>query len=566
MAQETLKITITADNQQAVKNIQETVTATSNLGAAFKKLPNASGQATMALSNLSRVAQDAPYGFMGIANNINPLLESFQRLQTSSGSTGKALKAMGSALMGPAGIGLAVGVVSSLFVSFGDEILNFITQSSGAEASLSKLNETMSKNVGEAQAEIDKLVILNGIVSDNTKSTAERERALNQLKTTYKGNLELQAIDIKDGTKLTGIIDGITAALKRKAMAQAFATIIAEEEAKKVRLQMQDMNQLRESVGGATKAWEFIKSAITGAGSAMSVVELNTALTTKALDGNAAAISEVNGNLTRLNTQYGAIIGDQIKLDDTTTLSTSALKKQGTEVAKITNDYKNLALVRAAMQKLGQDGIATKPLTNLVAPAAPQGPLTKGPAQAILEAQALAKVTAEQAKFNYLQNQAVETSQFLTNGIMDVFNALASGESIGDSVLNMFKNMVFQLAQMVIQALIFKAIMTALSGGASAGAGILSGGGAAGGLSTMFGSLIGLASGGIVTGPTLAMIGEGTESEAVMPLSKLDAVMGNAFASGAASGGSASGGNFVLRGQDLVLALQRSNSALTLRR
>ena len=72
MAQETLKITITADNQQAVKNIQETVTATTNLGNAFKKLPNASGQATMALSNLSRVAQDAPYGFMGIANNINP--------------------------------------------------------------------------------------------------------------------------------------------------------------------------------------------------------------------------------------------------------------------------------------------------------------------------------------------------------------------------------------------------------------------------------------------------------------------------------------------------------------
>jgi hypothetical protein len=120
MAQETLKITITADNQQAVKNIQETVAATTSLGNAFKKLPNTSGQATQTIVNISRVAQDASYGFMGIANNLNPLLESFQRLQSSSGSTGKALKAMGSVLMGPAGIGLAVGVVSSLFVSFGD--------------------------------------------------------------------------------------------------------------------------------------------------------------------------------------------------------------------------------------------------------------------------------------------------------------------------------------------------------------------------------------------------------------------------------------------------------------
>jgi hypothetical protein len=491
---------------------------------------------------------------MGIANNINPLLESFQRLQTSSGSTGKALKAMGSALMGPAGIGLAVGVVSSLFVSFGDEILNFITQSSGAEQSLSKFNETMSKSVGEAQAEIDKLTILNGIVSDSTKSTEERERALNTLKTTYKGNLELQALDIKDGTKLTEIIDGIGAALKRKAMAQAFATIIAEEEAKKVRLQMQDMNQMRESVGGATKAWEFIKSAISGAGSAMSVVELNTALTTKALDGNAAAIDEVDGNLERLNKGYKKVIEDQNKFNDTTTLSTTALKTQNKELAKQVKQYQ-------AAKPLTFDTTETinREIKPIVAPTAPQGPLTKGPAQAILQAQALAKVNAEQEKFNYLQNQAQETSQFLTQNIMGVFDAMANGENAGDAIIDMFKNMALQLAQMVVQALIFKAIMTAFGMGAVAGGG----GGALGGL----GSLLGLASGGIVTGPTLAMIGEGTESEAVMPLSKLDAVMGNAFASGAASGGgSAQNGSFVLRGQDLVLALGRSNSALTLRR
>jgi hypothetical protein len=35
-----------------------------------------------------------------------------------------------------------------------------------------------------------------------------------------------------------------------------------------------------------------------------------------------------------------------------------------------------------------------------------------------------------------------------------------------------------------------------------------------------------LANGGIVTGPTLAMIGEGGESEAVIPLSRLDQMTG----------------------------------------
>ena len=46
-----------------------------------KTLPAGANQATNALTNLGRVVQDAPFGFIGIANNINPLLESLQRLQ-----------------------------------------------------------------------------------------------------------------------------------------------------------------------------------------------------------------------------------------------------------------------------------------------------------------------------------------------------------------------------------------------------------------------------------------------------------------------------------------------------
>jgi hypothetical protein len=36
-----------------------------------------------------------------------------------------------------------------------------------------------------------------------------------------------------------------------------------------------------------------------------------------------------------------------------------------------------------------------------------------------------------------------------------------------------------------------------------------------------------LSSGGIVTGPTMALIGEGNESEAVLPLSKLNSMINN---------------------------------------
>jgi hypothetical protein len=39
------------------------------------------------------------------------------------------------------------------------------------------------------------------------------------------------------------------------------------------------------------------------------------------------------------------------------------------------------------------------------------------------------------------------------------------------------------------------------------------------------GDIPALAEGGVVTGPTLALIGEGRESEAVIPLSKLNTMM-----------------------------------------
>ena len=123
----------------------------------------------------------------------------------------------------------------------------------------------------------------------------------------------------------------------------------------------------------------------------------------------------------------------------------------------------------------------------------------------------------------------------------------------------MFTRLLRQMAEMVVQAAIFAGIMSLLPGGAIASGGQ--------GFFKIFGSLLGLADGGIATGPTLAMIGEGSESEAVLPLSKLGNIMQSSFNAGSMNGTSGGqNGQFVLRGQDLVLAMQRSNSALNLRR
>jgi hypothetical protein len=94
--------------------LKTTATEAKKTGDALKSNLNAgSAQAGQSLQNLSRIAQDAPFGFIGITNNINPLVESFGRLKAETGSTGGALKALVAGLSGPAGLGLAFGVITS---------------------------------------------------------------------------------------------------------------------------------------------------------------------------------------------------------------------------------------------------------------------------------------------------------------------------------------------------------------------------------------------------------------------------------------------------------------------
>ena len=113
----TLGIVITADNQQALIGLQQTSNAANQLGNSFGKIPNASNQANQALVNSGRILQDLNYGFMGIANNLNPLLESFQRLSEKAKESGTSVKKeLISSLTGPAGLGLALSLVTFVFL------------------------------------------------------------------------------------------------------------------------------------------------------------------------------------------------------------------------------------------------------------------------------------------------------------------------------------------------------------------------------------------------------------------------------------------------------------------
>ncbi len=135
--------------------------AGTNAGSGFKKISEGSNTAAFALTNLGRVAQDAPFGFIGIANNINPLLESFQRLKAETGSTGSALKALVGSLAGAGGLGLAVSLGTAAMSIFG-----MMMQKSGKEAKeaaktvdeYAKAVDAVASKTAEQVSQIDVLI------------------------------------------------------------------------------------------------------------------------------------------------------------------------------------------------------------------------------------------------------------------------------------------------------------------------------------------------------------------------------------------------------------------------
>jgi hypothetical protein len=85
----------------------------------------ASANAGHALLNLNYIIRDSPYffhnfalGVMAVGNNINPFIDSLQRGTAASGGFKNAMKDMGSALMGGAGLTLALSLAVTAIQAF----------------------------------------------------------------------------------------------------------------------------------------------------------------------------------------------------------------------------------------------------------------------------------------------------------------------------------------------------------------------------------------------------------------------------------------------------------------
>ena len=154
------------------------------------------------------------------------------------------------------------------------------------------------------------------------------------------------------------------------------------------------------------------------------------------------------------------------------------------------------------------------------------------------------KLDALKAQDEAYKQFAQTIAQDATSAILGLWDAMQKGEDIGKALGDMFGRLAEKIAAAVIQAALFQLIASALGmTGPVSGASTTTTSG--GGFLSTLGSILG-----------------------IVPKSSktTNSLSGTTFTTDGMSGESASGGSFVLKGNDLVLALTRSNASLNLRR
>ena len=609
------KSTNIGELQKLNADILTTRNSISQLQSQMNGVAKPTGDATQSLINFSRIAQDAPYGIIGIANNLNPMLESFQRLQKESGSSANALKTMVAGLTGPAGIGVALGVVSSLAVVYSKQISEFFQgpkdKLKDFRDELNKLNADIYKIVGGAQA--NRAVGLNLVnVITGSSDINQQQEALKKLKALYKDNADIQKVKIDaDKVYLDHLVNMASKQEETtnkeknntKALSQSYEELkkIEDEKAKKISATSSIQATLTEQERGTTtsmlqnqavtKINKYYDALIIPIKNKIKELEkINSEFQDQVTsfdtpDKKAGIKREAKDPYTEATKEYEAAQKRNVQLREQDVISQ---KEYFIESEKIWQEYvnklKNINTAPAIKklkelspkQILEDEGNAEldkqfremdrKPFAISIS-----GDVTprKQTESSFKKGQKdmdtfFTKSEDQLKKANKDLNDFAETAAgTATNALKGLWDALQAGENPIDAIGNAFAKLAEDIAFAIIKMEILAALQAALgitTGGVS--------GVAAGGISSVLGGLFSgaHAEGGITTRASIGMIGE-AGPEAILPLSKLGNFLDTTFKAGAMSGGNSNavGGTFTLRGQDLLVALNRTQKSSNLK-
>jgi hypothetical protein len=499
------------------------------------------------------------------------MLESFQRLSATEGGTKKALQAMAAGLIGPAGVGVALGIVSSLAVTFSKEISDFFKGPTSAlesfRAELNKVASDLNKLIGKEQTKRTQGILLTEIIVGG--NATQQKEALKQLQDLYSKSEAIQNVKLgQDKAYYQTLVNqaamqGDATAKEKNNLAQldiAYAAQIENE--KKRNAELKNITSERLIGTGYATQRQTIQQQKDVINATYDV--LGNTIKTDIAKLESDTLKQL-ANVTLVPTPETIKNGSNKVIDTLREFSASLkyeLSQQLMDYEKYKKRFAELGNISIIPYKEEDKPIKESVFSNKEKKRL-DNPETNSLGKMLTQDSAQRRQIwgaeikqVDQAAESY-KNFATMLAGEVTNGLMNVWSALEQGTSPLDAIGQMFVNIAKNIAAAIIQATIFEAILSAFPE--------LKALFAAGGL--LQGAFSGAhAQGGITNGPSLGLIGE-AGPEAIIPLNKLSGMLNTTFNAGAMNGGGVGGsGQFVLKGNDLVLALNRSNHSLNLRR
>ena len=556
-----LKNTISALKSVGSSTLPKLGEDSAKAAAGIDKLSKPAGNAGYALSTMSGVVRDLPFGFIAIQNNLPLMVDSFSNLTKTSGGVGGALKGLGQAMIGPAGIGFAFGAVTSIvtgliqnYGSLGNAIDVIFAKNKQAAEATATYNKELEKGQGTIGAEVATIDILVKRLTDLKAPYKSRQDAYNELKKVQPDILRGMTEENALSASSVGVILGNAQARKEllliKIKEGAIGKVLDENAAKELQASIKLGNakaaeaKIQRDLDASKKNLDPASDKIRKQEIALSFASRATKELQKDYDGLRNITLNYTNQLDPLIGRVAAINSETQKSIQTSKDDAAAKNKQADASKKLAaaNTEVQLTVEQLAAAQIAKN-LKESQVKQLVERNAMQGvPQTNFDRQAISAGATAGAVTAFQgspikqslldeaaaaaaARTEY-EKYAASVSNLVAPAIDQLFTAFEQGKNIFQALGDTIKSLVIDIVKAIVKATILKAITTAVSGGAGAG---------------FFGGLFNAMSGG------------------------LGGVAAPSFGGGASLGGGlALNGQvvFVQRGTDLVGVLNKGNSQI----
>lgn len=542
----------------------------------MKKFGDNAGLAQSVLFQFTAGAQDAQFGMAGMLNNLDPMISGFGTLQRKSGGLKGALSAVGSVMMGPAGIATLGVTAATILVQNFDTIKGAIIDT---ESRADSLGETLDDVIKSRSAIIDVQFkfgrgrldsIVGGLESELEDLRSRRQEVSQKLGLGSAGAGMVARSDLspqeiselkKEYRELGGEIDQLSATLEpykdqldeinqRQKDLEAAGLVPKMEKAREVFEEVaQETNTLRKKMeDGLITPQEFAaKRADMLRSSLNRLYDIDTQFKKGNIDGMIqqllSLLRTAEDAQSKLNTLEAPSV-EHLGVVDVPSSSNIQSPFDGMEPPKIGGDDGEPLVDTEAIagaermfgQKLPKSINATNDAINIFRRAknAAFSDEARERYQAYLNKllrhrEQMRGLTADQVLYREVASKSMgAVNELLGETVNRMTSAILRGESLkkafkgfGDMATNVLQDVISHFTTAIAKAAVLKGVLSIGSSIFGGGFGSILGFGKEADTSFggIFKSVLGFADGGIVTRPTLGVIGEGMEPEIIAPQS-----------------------------------------------